>query len=94
MTSGRPSALPRFWIQPPPHTQAATGKYTNVAHTPEKSTHEPSPTRSAIAPEISAVVIIANTAPKPTPMKLAGSVLIKPKSLKGLPANPLSPSAK
>ena len=43
-------------------TQFATGKYTTVAQTPAKTIQAPNFARSAIAPEISATVMIANVA--------------------------------
>ena len=57
-----------FAIQPPvsavppsnENTQWATGKYTNVTHSPANSSHPPNLRRSATAPEISATVMIAN----------------------------------
>src|SRR3954451_13766939 len=57
-------------IQPPAldcapsnaNTQCATGKYTTVAQTPAKTIHAPNLARSAMAPEISATVMIAKTA--------------------------------
>ena len=61
-------------IQPPSsssspwkaNTQCATGKYTTEAQTPAKTIQEPNLARSAIAPEIRATVMIANTAWKAT----------------------------
>ncbi|GAA2779910.1 hypothetical protein GCM10020219_059280 [Nonomuraea dietziae] len=53
------SSMPSWPSQPPPQTQCATGKYTTVAHTSENSTHAPNLARSAIAPLISATVMIA-----------------------------------
>src|SRR3954453_14406205 len=43
-------------------TQWATGKYTIVAQMPAKAIHGPKRARSAMAPEISATVMIAKTA--------------------------------
>ncbi len=48
------------------NTHEATGKYTTVTQMPAKTIHAPNLARSAIAPEISATVMIANVAWKPT----------------------------
>ena len=64
ISTGRPPAKSRApsvsRIQPPgPHTQWATGTYTSSAHTGTKTSHAPNFARSAIAPLISAAVMIA-----------------------------------
>ena len=48
------------------NTQLATGKYTTVAQMPAKIIHEPNLARSAMAPEMSATVMIAKVAWKAT----------------------------
>src|SRR5439155_10632358 len=58
-------ALSRSAIQPPwplskKNTQCATGKYTTVVHSATNTSQAPNLARSAIAPEISAGVMIAN----------------------------------
>jgi hypothetical protein len=45
---------------PTPHTQWATGSYTSVAHSREKTQNAENFIRSAKAPMISAGVMIAN----------------------------------
>src|SRR5690606_6543747 len=81
--------VPRLRIHPPPQTHAATGKYTIVAHRPANSIHDPNFARSAIAPEMRAVVMIAKVAPKAVPMRasLSPEIAFRPKSSSGLPAN-------
>jgi hypothetical protein len=45
---------------PPPHTMWASGKYARVTHTPANANQVPNRTRSAMAPEMSATVMMAN----------------------------------
>ena len=68
-----------------------------VAQTPAKTIHEPNLARSAMAPEISATVMIAKTAWKPTkamvgrpPPSLVVSAIrpARPKNSPGLPSRP------
>lgn len=83
---------PSSKIQPPPQTQAATGKYTRVAQTPAKTIQGPNRARSAIDPEIRATVMMAKVAPKAAPNR---SSLPSPSRLNeanGLPANCSGPS--
>src|SRR3954462_13168491 len=91
-------------IQPPvwvsvlkSNTQCATGKYTIVAQMPEKSIQGPNLARSAMAPEISATVMIAKTAWKATnamtgrpPASLVVSSIspLRPKNCPPLPSRP------
>jgi hypothetical protein len=58
------------------------------AQIPAKSIHAPNFARSAIAPEIKAVVIMAKVAPNATPMRssLDPTMPERPKSLNGFPA--------
>ena len=61
---------------------------------PAKIIHEPNLARSAIAPEISATVMIAKVAPYAETTSPSLEVPARPKSLNGLPArNWFSPSA-
>src|SRR5690606_1321432 len=97
MTPGVPHHSPSCMIHPPPQTQAETGKYTKVAKRPAKMSHEPNLARSAIAPEMSATVMIAKVAPKvaPTSAALPPSDVdsdCRPKSENGLPAKNGLPS--
>src|SRR3954464_11027861 len=97
-------------IQPPTfdcapskaNTQCATGKYTTVAQTAENTIHGPNLARSAMAPEISATVMIANTAWKATkaiagrpPESLVTSSIrpLSPKYWNGLPTRPAPTSS-
>ena len=54
------SSAPMSPIQPPPHTQWASGSYTSVAHRTANVRNALNFMRSAIAPAISAGVMIAN----------------------------------
>src|SRR3954447_5225593 len=96
-------------IQPPvcvsvlkSNTQCATGKYTMVAQMPLNSIHGPNFARSAMAPEISATVMIAKTAWKATnaitgrpPASLVESSIrpLSPKYWKGSPTRPAPTSS-
>jgi hypothetical protein len=53
------SSIPRLLSQPPPHTQWATGKYTSVAQPTVNTVQAPNLARSAMAPLISATVMMA-----------------------------------
>ena len=54
------SSAPMPPIQPPPHTQWASGSYTSVAHRIANARNALNFIRSATAPAISAGVMIAN----------------------------------
>lgn len=56
-----------------------------MANTPAKIIHDPNLARSAMAPEISATVMIAKVAPKVAPTSVALSAEASPKSENGLP---------
>ena len=43
-----------------PHTQCATGQYTDVVQSAANSSYAPKPTRSATAPPVSATAVMAN----------------------------------
>ncbi len=98
-------ALSWLAIQPPTvlpspaskaNTQWATGKYTTVAHSPANSSHGPNRARSAIAPEISATVMMANIAWNATNTVLgmvpasesAPSRPLRPRNSNGAPSRP------
>src|SRR5690606_41933552 len=82
---------PWRYTQPPPQTAAATGKQKLVDHRAANTIQDPHCARSAIAPEISATVMIAKVAPNatpivPSPVVSSAIVASSPKSAKGLPA--------
>src|SRR6478735_6592422 len=54
------SRAPISASQPPANTQCATGEYTSTSHTEMKTAYEANFNRSAVAPVISAGVMIAN----------------------------------
>ena len=58
--------LSEWESSPPPHTMWASGKYARVTHSPANASQVPNRTRSAIAPEMSATVMIANVTWKAT----------------------------
>ncbi len=59
---------------------------------PAKIIHEPNLARSAIAPEMSATVMIANVAPNVAPTSVSLDAFARPKSENGLPASHVGPS--
>ena len=88
-----PSPLSR----PPPQTMWARGAYTISTHSAAKTSQVPSLTRSAIAPEIRAVEMIAKVIWKPaatrkgTPLSARrdwSSVPARPRNSSGLPNRP------
>src|SRR5688500_6001093 len=93
--------LPSASLPSKSKTQCATGKYTIVAHRPANSSHGPNRARSAMAPEISATVMIANIAWNATNTVLgilpasesAPSSPSRPKNSNGLPSRPPPTSA-
>src|SRR5690606_28952922 len=98
-SSGYQSSLkmgPASLRMPPPQTQNATGEYTKMLHSAAKVTQAANFMRSATAPEISAVVMMANVAPKPahrvsgTPSLMAPVSIdaFKKKSSAGFPNKP------
>jgi hypothetical protein len=76
-------------------TQWATGKYTIVAQMPANSIQAPNFARSAMAPEMSATVMIAKTAWKATKaidgIVNTRLVAAKPLSMPAVPSRPLRP---